>query len=139
VKKEEGVKLILSELDYFLNCVSVDSPETEITYYLSALHPMVNRVLNICYDRRFVYLHEILAHLHNSISIAVVSLMKGENPPRITKLHFDVMFTLINDLKNAISNDFESVHDVYEKLIELAYSTVGNGSYLYKKGMLNLP
>lgn len=138
MKKDEPKKLIVDEFNFFLKKIKAKPNPSEILFYFSALYGVVNRVYNIEYDIRFLYLHDVLTSVYNAFLNAVNTSKAGAAPSLIQEKHFKRLTELLSELNVCIKNDFEGVHSIYEKLIELKYTTTGNGYYLLERGKIKL-
>ncbi len=135
---ENNKKLILDEFEYVLESIAITESMEEKLYLLSALHGVVNRVMNIEFDSDLIFLHHVLSATHAAFT-GRYDAMKNKKafPLQITKEIFDKLFLLIGKLYDCLKNNTE-INEISKGLIVLAYTTTGNGFYLYQKGMLKI-
>lgn len=135
---ENNKKLILDEFEYVLESIAMAESMEEKLYLISALHGAVNRVMNIEFDSDLIFLHHALSTTHAAFS-ARYDAMKNKKafPLHITKEIFDKLFLLISKLYDCLKNNSE-IDEILKGLIVLAYTTTGNGYYLYQKGLIRL-
>ncbi len=107
-------------------------------YYFSAIHGIINRVINFDYDPGLTFLFNVLQLAHQAVTTRVNALANRQEigiqlPPN----YFNLLGDTIADLAERIEAN-QSVYDVLERLSVLTYVTTGNGYYLYEKGTLTL-
>ncbi|MBT3226833.1 MAG: hypothetical protein HOE30_24070 [Deltaproteobacteria bacterium] len=138
MKKDDLKKLMIDEIEFFLNQVKKNTNPEDFIFYFSALHAAANRVYNIEYDRRMLYLHEVLISVYNALNNAIGAAKAGQRPILMLTDLPDRLTDLIKELRDSVRNDFEGVHDIYERMIEIKYTTSGNGFYLVERGKIEL-
>ncbi len=135
---ENNKKLILDEFEYVLESMAGTESMEEKLYLFSALYGVVNRVMNIEFDSDLIFLHHVLSAAHTAFSVRHDAMKnKKAFPLHITKEIFDKLFLLIGKLYDCLKNNTE-IDEILKGLIVLAYTTTGNGYYLYQKGLIRL-
>ena len=135
---ENNKKLILDEFEYVLERIVGTESMEEKLYLLSALHGVVNRVMNIEFDSDLIFLHHVLFTTHTAFTGRYDAIKnKKAFPLHITKEIFDKLFLFIGKLYDCLKNNTE-IDEILKGLIVLAYTTTGNGYYLYQKGLIRL-
>ncbi len=135
--QQDSKKIIIAEFDYVINKLSENIPFDEKLFYFSALHGVVNRVMNNDATQDLIYLHHILYFVFSNFN-ARIQAMKSDD--LIVKIDDNIISKLTQytiELSENISSD-KPLDDIYRKLIVLAYITTGNGYYLYKRQRINL-
>jgi hypothetical protein len=105
--------MLVDEIAFVREKMDVESDIRKKVYYYSAVHAMVQRVLNIDpnFDRQLVF------------------------PP---ENFFDRISTYLQELEGKVRNN-EDTYIILEKIAVSAYLLDGNGYYLYQKGWMKLP
>lgn len=107
-------------------------------YYFSAIYGLLQRIFNIEYDAEFIFYHFILNSTYSAFNQRLQALTKGgENTVPLTDIQFEKLISYSNQLAQKIKNK-ENADEILKKFIILAYSTTGNGHYLFQKGKLKL-
>ncbi len=110
----------------------------EKAYFFSAIPAHVIRIINFKYDQELSFLSFVLAGAHQQISSRVISLSKQQDRPiSIPSGLFDKLEHELEILASKIEND----EQIYQELVyisHLAYTTSGNGYYLYLMDRIKL-
>ena len=109
-------------------------------YWFSATFGIVNRILNLEFDDTLVCIHIILNATYNLIN------HRADNIKKSTEAAIDFPQDLFKNLQETIlelSDNIEhnNEHEIFknlQKIAKIAYSTTGNGYYLYLQGKLQL-
>jgi len=110
-----------------------EDPETKL-YYFSAIFGIMPRIFNIDFNEDLIFAHFVISSTHNNINQRI------KNPDKVIKLPdelFDRLLALTEELLVTIEKD-QNLYDILKKFTLLGYVTIGNGYYLYKKGMLKI-
>jgi hypothetical protein len=131
--KNELVKEIATVAEFMSKA---SSPQQKI-FYFSAIFGMANRIMNLEFDPELGFIHHV-AFASVNILTQSLNLMSAPNavatfPPGI----FDKLQEAVSDLANDIDGG-KPTYPVLERIFNLAYSTSGNGYYMYLKGMLKI-
>jgi hypothetical protein len=111
-------------------------------YFFSAMFGEANRVLNRQWDDELALMHLVISAAHGTIMgrlsqpSPVGESMSGipdELPDALTKIAADLA-----DLLREPEQDSESLLSILSRLAVVAYSTTGNGYYLYLKGAIEV-
>ena len=106
-------------------------------FFFSATYGIISRVFNFSFDPQLVFIHMVLNECYNTIS-ASVSVQRGEERPiRVPEELFDKLANATDELADKIEND-EDTCETLQKIANIAFSTTGNGYYLYEKGLLSI-
>jgi|WetSurMetagenome_2_1015567.scaffolds.fasta_scaffold471525_2 hypothetical protein len=132
--KNEFVK----EIDYVIDRMKATNSATEKLYYFSATFGIAQRIINFEYDPELVFIHQVLQFVFNTVNIRIGSMSKGlEAPILVPDSIFDKLEESLSELGKQIGQG-KKTYEQLEKMVSLAYSTTGNGYYLYQKGMLKI-
>jgi hypothetical protein len=137
----EDLKTIITEWDAVIKHMEETRSPGDKLYFFSASFGIVNRLMNLRYDRTLVFIHQGLQALHQSMQNR---LNASRNAPNETHMavpdgFIDQLATLLRLLSAALQKG--AAQDVYaalEHAAELAYATTGNGYYLYLSGKLGI-
>lgn len=138
IKKEYKVKIAQEFKNASKYMLQADTPQKKL-YFFSATYGILNRILNLEYDTELLFIDFILHRCYDAINSIVVPYMRGEikipMPDLIILL--DKIAEKINALGDAIEKDGDYIKILME-IVELSYTTTGNGAYLYYKGLINI-
>jgi hypothetical protein len=135
----EDLSIIIAEWDAVLKRMEEAKSQGDKLYFFSASFGIVNRLMNLRYDRTLVFIHQGLHALHQSMQNR---LNASRQPPQDTHMavpdgFIDQLATLLRLLSAALQKGaVQDVYAVLEHATELAYATTGNGYYLYLSGKL---
>lgn len=131
---KENKKKLIDEIRFVIGQMKQqEDPETKL-YYFSAIFGIMPRIFNIDFNEDLIFAHFIISSTHNNINQRI------KNPDKVIKLPdelFDRLLAITEELLVAIEKD-QNLYDVLKKFTLLGYVTIGNGYYLYKKGMLKI-
>ena len=112
------------------NATSAES----VMYYFSATYGTVGRVINFEYDEFLVYAHVVLQNAYNMIQLRLRSI---PNDPAVAIPNelFEKLTEDVYDIASAIDDlDAERMQNALVRIANMAFSTTGNGYYLYLQG-----
>lgn len=132
--KQENKTSIINEIKFSIEKMKeAEDPKAKL-YYFSAVFGIIQRIFNIDYHDDLVFIHFVLQSTHNNI------IMRLQNPDPVIKMPEDFLARLMADteeLLGVIEKD-GNPYGVLKKFVLLGYVTVGNGYYLYQKGLLKI-
>jgi hypothetical protein len=136
--KENGREIIIKEIDYALKRMEETENPEEKLYFFSAIYAMIQRVFNIQYDSNLIYAHFILNETYKALQGRFKAIEQGaDRLVPLTEEHFTTLHNLTKELlQNFI--DEKNIDETLKKFVLLAYSTTGNGYYLFQKRLLKL-
>ncbi len=132
--------LILKEFkDVQELCTNAETPDDAV-YYFSALHGVLNRVMNFCCIPILIFMHQVLQATHQAISNRQSMTIKpGVTSNGVTDEMWEALFSYIPLLISAFEKkDEDEIRRILEKFSNLSYATTGNGRYLQLRGRLKL-
>ena len=115
---------------------SVDMLEEKL-FFLSAVYGAAFRIMNIEYDSELAFIHHVVNAAYGMMLANLTSIKQGQSVNTFPKDVSDKLENALEELVVKIEKS-EKTYTVLEKISNLAYSTTGNGYYLYLKGMLTL-
>jgi hypothetical protein len=111
-------------------------------YFFSALFGEANRAMNQHWDAELALIHFVLSKAHAEIMLRITQPLPGgadlsgvpqELPEALTKAAAE-----LTELFQGPEQDTAKIHEVLARVAEVAYTTTGNGYYLYLKGAIKL-
>ena len=135
---EVSKKIIVDEFSKILDLMNSTSNVNEKLFYFSATYGMVSRILNIDYDSLLILIHSVLTSTHASINSLLNSIANNSITFfSIPKNYFEMIEENLKEITLAIDKNNETkIYKALEKFSVLAYISIGNGNYLYKKGII---
>ena len=136
--KDSSREILVNEISFVTKRMEkIDDPLKQI-YYFSAIHGMIHRIMNIDYDPELVFAHHVLQSTHQLFLNRLHAFQKaGDNSIIIAEEQFKKLIDLSRDLGKQIKANKE-IKDTLQSFVVLAYSTTGNGYYLFQKGLLKI-
>ena len=108
-------------------------------YYFSAVYAVIDRVYNFEYDPELVFVYQVIRPSFDSIS-AKISLSGQRDMGLGTGIPsnlFDRLCSCMEELATRIERN-QKTYAILQDIANIAYSTTGNGFYLYTKGILKI-
>ena len=134
---EEIKRLLLEEFEYAIKKMEDTEDPIRQLYYFSATFGVIHRIFNIEYHPELIFIHFILEKTHKAFTDRLNAIAANDRTVPVTPEHFSKVVNLTKDLANKIESN-ENFVDTLKEFIILAYSTSGNGFYLYDKGVLKI-
>ena len=128
--------LFIEELKFVLKNMKSTVISVEKLYFFSAIYAVVNRIFNIEFHSELVFIHNVIQATHQQISTNLAVTSQGhESAIGMPDGLFDGIEGAVEEMITKISNN-QDISPVLQRISNLAYSTTGNGRYLFLKGML---
>lgn len=134
----EMQKTFTSEMKFVLQNMRNTTIAAQKWYFFSAIPAMAQRILNLEYDPELVFIFQVFQLTYNMVNTRLAALSAGQ----------EAGISILDNLFTKIEDELEKMIDLIEKgegsypvlqsLVNIAYSTTGNGYYLYLKGMLKI-
>lgn len=131
--KEILVKEIRTAADYMKKATTIQ----EKLFFFSAVFGIANRLMNLEFDPELGFLHHVTQAAFNTINPSLLMATQGQSPVTFPPSVFDKLQEALNDLAICIE-DGKPVYKQLQRISNLAYSTSGNGYYLFLKGALKV-
>lgn len=135
---KEMQRIFTDEIDFVVRRMKESQDPARKLYFLSAVHGMALRIMNIEFDPELAFIHHVLNFAYGTINGRLAAISGGqEKGAGIPEKLFD---RLEESLQEMIANiqQGEQTYPVLQTISNLAYSATGNGYYLYLKGMLSI-
>jgi len=131
-------EVFIGEIDFVVQKMkAAEDPSTKL-YFFSAAYGVAFRILNIQFDPELAFIHQVLNMAYTMINGRVTALSQGQDRPiRIPEELFDRLEEALEEMVTKIEQG-EQTYPVLQKISNLAFSTTGNGYYLYLKGLLTI-
>ncbi len=117
------------------NMKNTDKP-VEKLYFFSAGYGMAQRIINFEYEPELSFINQVLHLVYNMINARLTAISMGQEGGISIP---DGVFSGLEDALEEMVDRIEQGKETYptlQKMVNLAYSTTGNGYYLYLKGMI---
>lgn len=129
---------LVKEFKYVAKNMQGAQTPTQKLFYFSASFGAAQRVFNIEYDADLAALHFVLTQTHQHFMDRITRIEKAKED--VVPM-FEAQFTRLTEVSKELANNIdggESIDSQLKELCLLAYSTTGNGYYLFEKGLLKL-
>ena len=131
-------KIFTDEVHLVINNMKKSSVATEKLFFFSASYAMAQRIINIEYDYELNFIQQVLQLAHSTINTRLSAISTGQHQyPSIPDNLFDKLEETLGEMVSLIDEGLET-YPALQKIANLAYTTTGNGYYLYLKGMIRL-
>jgi len=131
---EENKKKLINEIRFVIDQMKKqEDPEAKL-YYFSAIYGIMPRIFNIDFNDDLIFAHFVISSAYNNIN------QRLKNPDKAIKIPdelYDKLIEAAEELLTVIEKD-KNLYNVLKKFTLLGYVTIGNGYYLYKKGLLKI-
>jgi transaldolase len=117
--------------------MSKSSTPQEKMFFFSAIFGMANRIMNLEYDPELAFLHHVTLAAYSTINTNLAVMAQGQTVITLPPNVFDKLQDTLNNLAKYIEEG-KQTYPVLEVISNLAYSTSGNGYYLFLKGVLTI-
>lgn len=131
-------KRFADEIDFVVGQMRRSNDAMTKIYFFSAVHGMAQRIINMEFDPELAFIHNILSASFTTINGRLAIISQGqERGIGIPDNLFDRLEKALEEMANNVRRG-ENTYPVLERISNLAYSTTGNGYYLYLKGLLTV-
>jgi hypothetical protein len=131
---KQNKKTLIDEIKFALEKMQASKDPNSIMYYFSAVYGVMHRIFNIEYDSDLVFTHFIISSIHSQINSRI---QVQDQVIKLPDNFFDKLIEMTRALLDVIEND-KDLYEVLKKFTILGYITIGNGYYLYQKGLLKI-
>ena len=137
---KENTKLLTDEIKIVRKFIREEPNFEKKTYYYSAIHGIVDRIMKLEYDPVLNFTHFVFTTSHATLVARIHELKSGLNIIPIEPDFYEHMDTILNEFEAAIkANKDEKIHWALNKIICLTSITMGPQYYLLKKGIKVVP
>jgi len=132
--------MLVDEIAFVREKMDIESDIRKKVYYYSAVHAMIQRVLNIDpnFDRQLVFMFAVLSASYSQMRARADQIVAGDRMITPPENFFDRISTYLQELEGKVRNN-EDAYIILEKIAVSAYLLDGNGYYLHQKGWMKLP
>jgi len=131
---EANKELLVNEIKFVLERMKKEEESNSKLYYFSAMYGIMHRIFNLEYSPDLIFAHFVLSSTYSQINARI------QNPDKTIKIPdelFEKLEEATEELLNTIKKN-QNLYTVLKKFTLLGYVTIGNGYYLYQKGLLKL-
>jgi hypothetical protein len=128
-------KILLEEIEFALEKMRSTQVPAQKLYYFSAIYGCINRIINIEFDSELVFVHHVLSTVYIQLNSVVSAAGKQGGVITIPDNLFNTLEDAIADISLCLKKNI-NLYNVLERFSNIAYSTTGNGYYMYLKGKL---
>lgn len=130
-------KTLTDEVRTAINYMKKAETPEEKLYFLSAVYGAAFRIMNIQFDPELAFINHVINAAYNMMNANLSSIRQGQGVNTFPKNVFEKLEDALGQLVEKIELG-EKTYPVLEVIFNLAYSTTGNGYYLYLKGMISV-
>jgi len=129
---------LINEINFVVKKMRDTNIPAEKLYFFSALFAIAQRIINFEYDAEVCFMHQVLQYVYNTVNSRIIMKTTGQ------QAQIGIPDNLFTSLENSLAElvfNIEKGAKIYPQLqamMNLAYSTSGNGYYLYLKGILKI-
>ena len=136
---KESLGRMLDEIEYVLAQMQQTASPQQALYTFSAVHGVVNRVMNFECDPVLVFAHQVLSTAHATFSSQFGTMGDRPNGPAVAAELLTLLQHSITGFSVALQSGGEAqVHQALQRIANITYAMTGNGYYLYTRGKLKL-
>jgi len=128
---------LVNEIRTAVDYMSKANIAQEKMYFFSAVFGIANRVMNLEFDPELGFIHHVTNSAYTTINANLLMVAQGQSVRTVPPQLFEKMQEALQDLATRIEKG-EPTYPVLERISNLAYSTSGNGYYLFLKGDLKI-
>ena len=129
-------KIIVNEIRTAIDYMSKTSDAKQKMYFFSAVFGIINRIMNIECDPELCFIHQVTNTAYQTINTNLNSAAQG-SVVTIPKSLFEKLEETLGELATCVEEG-KKTYRVLERISNIAYSTSGNGYYLFLKGLLTI-
>ena len=130
-------KLLVSEIRLAADNMSASKNILEKIYFFSAVYGIFNRVMNIEFDPELNFIHQVTGSSYSLMSNSMMAIKSGQ----MVNTFGENLFSKLEDSLKQLANNIEKDEPTYislHEIVNLSYSTSGNGHYLVLKGKISV-
>ena len=134
----EMQKKFTDEVHFVVESMKNTDTHTEKLYFFSAGYAMAQRIINFEYEPELTFIQQVLQLVYNIVNARFVAMStRQETGISIPDNLFNSLEEALEEMVKRIEQGTET-YPALQKMVNLAYSTTGNGYYLYLKGMIKV-
>jgi hypothetical protein len=128
---------LANEIRTAVDYMSKTNVAQEKMYFFSAVFGIANRIMNLEFDPELGFVHHVTNAAYTTINANLMLVAQGQSVRTFPPQFFEKLQEALGDLATNIEGG-EPTYPVLERISNLAYSTSGNGYYLFLKGSLKI-
>ncbi len=133
----QNKELLVKEIDFVINkMANIEAPQQKL-YYFSGIFTLTNRIFNFKYDSELALIHNVMKTAHATISANLPTFGPNQPIAAMPPMLFGALREALIELREAFNTGKPS-YQALERISDIAYSTTGNGYYLWEKGELKI-
>ena len=134
----EMQKSFTDEIYFVIERMKGTKNYTEKIYFFSAVYGQAQRIINFEYNPELLFIYQITQLVYNTINSRVSAITMGQDAGiSIPDGLFDGLEGALKELADNITKGKES-YSALQKMVNLAYTTTGNGYYMYLRGAIKV-
>jgi len=131
-------KRFTDEVHFVVKSMKDTNTPAEKLYFFSAGYAMAQRIINLEYEPELAFIQQVLQLVYNMVNARLLAMsMRQEAGVSIPDGLFSSLEEALEEMVDRIEQGVET-YPALQKMVNLAYSTTGNGYYLYLKGMIKI-
>lgn len=132
------LKSFIDEIRFVVGKMESTSDTQEKLYFFSAVFGQAQRIINFEYDPELLFINQVTQLVHNMINSRSTLIKLGQDATiPITDGLFESLEGALGELADSLEKKSES-YSALQKMVTAAYTTTGNGHYMYLKGKIKL-
>jgi hypothetical protein len=128
---------LVSEIKTAVDYMRKTNSAQEKMYFFSAVFGIANRIMNLEFDPELGFVHHVTNAACATINANLMLVAQGQSVRTLPPQLFEKLQEALGDLATNIEKG-EPTYPSLERVSNLAYSTSGNGYYLFLKGSLKI-
>jgi len=131
-------KSFTDEIRFVIERMKGTSDTTEKLYFFSAVYSQAQRIFNFEYDPELLFINQVTQLVYNMLNARVSMIKMGQDVSiSIPDGLFDSLEGALGELADSVDKGIES-YSALQKMVNLAYTTTGNGHYMYLRGAIKV-
>jgi type I restriction-modification system DNA methylase subunit len=131
-------KLLVDEIAYVTSKMETEEEPVQKLFHFSGIFGLIQRIYNLEYDPDLVFAHFVLSEIHKIFNARIHAIRDARDT--VVPLwpdQFEKLTNACKELAKRVEKD-KNFDQVLKDLVILAYTTTGNGYYLFEKGVLKI-
>ena len=129
-------KIFIDEINFVIKSMKNTNMPGDKLYFLSAVYGMAQRIINLEYDPELNFIQQVVQLVYNMVNARLAALSARQEVGISIPDHlFERLEEALQEMADTIVRGEQS-YPALQKMVNLAYTTTGNGYYLYLKGII---
>ena len=134
----EMQKSFTKEIRFVIERMKATSDTTEKLYFFSAVYGQAQRIINFEYDPELMFIYQVMQLVYGMLNARISVIKTGQEVGiSIPDGLFDSLEGALGELADKVDKGMES-YFALQNMLNLAYTTTGNGYYIYLRGMIKV-